>query len=154
MIKIAIVGAGNAGCITALHYHKYLNVDHEIEIYHSPKQHPIERVGQGINWYNNPIGATNKSGILYENWGKKNDKIFHHFNLSDMSMHFVPQKLSQVVLDSGYFNPIEKEIKNPEEEIDADVIFDCRGRHNRNEEDYDTHGITVLPSENFWDGVE
>ena len=22
------------------------------------------------------------------------------------------------------------------------------------EEDYDTHGITVLPSENFWDGVE
>ena len=151
MIKIAIVGAGNAGCITALHYHKYLNVDHEIEIYHSPKQHPIERVGQGtvlrisdlisktlgINWYNNPIGATNKSGILYENWGKKNDKIFHHFNLSDMSIHFVPQKLSQVVLDSGYFNPIEKEIKNPEE-IDADVIFDCRGRHNRNEEDYDT----------------
>ena len=152
MIKIAIVGAGNAGCITALHYHKHLKIDHEIDIYHSPKQHPIERVGQGtvlrvadliskslnINWYNNPIGATHKSGILYENWGKKNDKIFHHFNLSDMSIHFVPQKLSKVVLESGFFNPIEREVTNPEEEIDADVIFDCRGRHNRNRDDYDT----------------
>ena len=46
-MKIAIVGAGNAGCITALHYHKYLREDkivddYEIDIYHSPDQHPIE----------------------------------------------------------------------------------------------------------------
>ena len=84
-MRIAIVGAGNAGCITALHYHKYLEIDNEIVIYHSPEQHPIERVGQGTiltvseligttidtDFYNNKIGATIKSGILYENWGKK-----------------------------------------------------------------------------------
>ena len=46
-MRIAIVGAGNAGCITALHYHKYLEIGNEIVIYHSPQQHPIERVGQG-----------------------------------------------------------------------------------------------------------
>jgi len=151
MIKIAIVGAGNAGCITALHYHKYLNVDHEIDIYHSLDTHPIERVGQGtltsvtelfsdalnINWYNNPIGATFKTGILYENWGKKNDKIFHHFNMSDTAIHFVPQKLSELVLKSGKFNSIDKKIIDPEKEIDANVIFDCRGRHNRKKEEYD-----------------
>ena len=151
MIKIAIVGAGNAGCVTALHYHKHLHIEHEIEIYHSPKQHPIERVGQGtltsitelfsdtlkINWYNNPIGATIKTGVLYENWGVKNDKIFHDFNMSDMAIHFVPQKLSQLVLHSGKFNSIEKEIIDPEKEIDADIIFDCRGRHNRKKEEYD-----------------
>ena len=154
-MKIAIVGAGNAGCITALHYQKYLSEklnNFEIEIYHNPIEYPIERVGQGstltpveliqstlkMNWYNNSIDATFKSGILYEGWGKKNDKIFHPFFMWDMAMHFVPQKLSKAVLESGYFNVVEKTINDPEKEIDADVIFDCRGRHNRDKINYDT----------------
>ena len=151
-MKIAIVGAGNAGCVTALHYHKHLEIDNEISIYHNPEEHPIERVGQGtvisitdlisstlgINWYDNPIDATFKTGILYEGWGKKKDILFHHFPLPDMSIHFVPQKLSKVVLESGYFNVVEKTITDPEKEIDADVIFDCRGRHNRDKSNYDT----------------
>ena len=150
-MKIAIIGAGNAGCVTALHYNYFLGKSCEIDIYHSLDTHPIERVGQGtltsitelfsdtlkINWYNNPIGATIKTGVLYENWGVKNDKIFHDFNMSDMGIHFVPQKLSQLVLHSGKFNSIEKEIIDPEKEIDADIIFDCRGRHNRKKEEYD-----------------
>ena len=151
-MKIAIVGAGNAGCVTALHYHKYLEIDNEISIYHNPDEHPIERVGQGtvisitdlisstlgIDWYDNPIDATFKTGILYEGWGKKKDRLFHPFPLPDMSIHFVPQKLSKVVLESGYFNVVEQSITDPEKEIDADVIFDCRGRHNRDESNYDT----------------
>ena len=75
--KIAIIGAGNAGCISALQLYYYSVQEddkYEIEIYHSPGEHPIERVGQGtvvpaaglistlldLNWYapNNPIGAT------------------------------------------------------------------------------------------------
>ena len=51
MIKIAIIGAGNAGCVTGLHFYKYLSeetdLSFEITIYHSPNEHPIERVGQG-----------------------------------------------------------------------------------------------------------
>ena len=151
-MKIAIVGAGNAGCVTALHYHKYLEIDNEISIYHNPDEHPIERVGQGtvisitdlisstlgIDWYDNPINATFKTGILYEGWGKKKDRLFHPFPLPDMSIHFVPQKLSKVVLESGYFNVVEQSITDPEKEIDADVIFDCRGRHNRDKSNYDT----------------
>ena len=156
MVRIAIIGAGTAGCVTALHFYKYLSesidVSFEITIYHSPNEHPIERVGQGtvlpvtkliestlgIDWYNNSIDATFKSGILYEGWGKKQDKIFHPFQLSAMSMHYVPQKLSKVVLESGYFNVIEKTVTDPEKEIDADVIFDCRGRHSRDKSNYDT----------------
>ena len=154
-MKIAIVGAGNAGCITALHYQKYLSEklnNFEIEIYHNPIEYPIERVGQGstltpveliqstlkMNWYNNSIDATFKSGVLYEGWGKKNDKIFHPFFMWDMAMHFIPQKLSKAVLESGFFNVVEKTINDPEKEIDADVIFDCRGRHNRDKINYDT----------------
>ena len=44
--KIAIIGAGNAGCISALHFYYYADDKYEIEIYHSPGEHPIERVGQ------------------------------------------------------------------------------------------------------------
>jgi len=154
-MKIAIVGAGNAGCITALSYHLEGRIMEdkvdEIEIYHDPNI-PIERVGQGtqsditslifdvldLNWYDNPIGATFKTGILYEGWGKKHDKIFHPFVGNNIAIHYVPHKLSKLVLESGHFNVIEKSISDPEKEIDADYIFDCRGRHNRDKSNYDT----------------
>ena len=116
--KIAIIGAGNAGCITALHFYFYGKDNYEIEIYHSPEKHPIERVGQGTtippaalissvfgtNWYDrNCIDATFKSGILYEGWGKSNDKIFHGFPMTNMAIHYAPQKLSDVILNNIMF---------------------------------------------------
>ena len=150
--KIAIIGAGNAGCITALHFYFYGRDWFEIELYHSPHDHPIEKVGQGtipevsismsstlgIDWYSNPIDATIKTGILYEGWGKKNDKIFSSFQELGTAIHFVPQKLSECVINSKFFKIHEKIINNPEDEIDADIIFDCRGRHNRDSSNYDS----------------
>jgi len=44
--KLAIIGAGNAGCITALHFKKYAPTL-EIDLYHDSKNNPIELVGQG-----------------------------------------------------------------------------------------------------------
>ena len=162
--KIAIIGAGNAGCITALALYKKFAMDGlnyftvsppkiEITIYHDPSI-PKEIVGLGttldvpemlsqvlgIDWYeaNNAIKATPKTGILYENWGKKNEKIFHPFALPSQSIHFVPDLLSKSVLQCGLFNVIEKNITDPEKEIDADFIFDCRGKNNRDPELYET----------------
>lgn len=152
--KIAIVGAGNAACATAiaLYYHASDLID-TITIYYDPSI-PIERVGQGtaldfpdyisavlgINWYeeNNSIKATYKTGILYENWGKKNKKIFHEFPLGSVAIHFVPYLLSKAVLESGLFQVVEKNIIDPEKEIDSDYIFDCRGKNNRDPELYET----------------
>ena len=149
--RIAIIGAGNAGCITALHFYFYGKDNYEIEIYHSPEKHPIERVGQGTtippaalissvfgtNWYDrNCIDATFKSGILYEGWGKSNDKIFHGFPMTNMAIHYVPQKLSDVILNSGLFKVKQQTINDPEKEIDSDWIIDCRGRHNRDRDNY------------------
>ena len=77
-MKISIVGAGNAGCFTALHFawkvlsNKYDNV--ELELIYDPEISP-EPVGQatvleppgllwaatGFNWYKNPIHATFKT---------------------------------------------------------------------------------------------
>ena len=36
MKRIAIIGAGNAGCITALHYYYHGHDSFDITIYHNP----------------------------------------------------------------------------------------------------------------------
>ncbi len=143
MNKLTIVGAGNAGCISALHFRHFLP-ELEIDLYHN-LSHPIERVGQGTtdvvaklisnvlggDFYKNNLGATIKTGILYKNWGTKKDEFFHPFYfMSQVGLHFTPKKFSDTVLSSGLFNVKEKEITDPEKEIDADFIIDCRGRKN------------------------
>ena len=89
-MKVSVVGGGNAGVFTAL-FLDHL-VDCEVELIYDPTI-PCERVGQatildppkilyetiGFTWYNNPIHATFKTGILYEGWGKVNEKVFHSF---------------------------------------------------------------------------
>jgi len=148
--KIAVVGAGNAGCISALHFLKHGAPDPvDVVIYHDPDV-PIERVGQGtvpppteligemmdLNWDDNAIGATIKTGFMYEGWGKKKEKIFSDFRFGHIGCHYIPQKLSTAVLESGKFKVIEKKIEDPEKEIDSNYIIDCRGRVNRNKDDY------------------
>lgn len=153
--KIAIIGAGNAACITAFHYYLMISSSGDsyepISIYYDSSI-PIEKVGQGSTldyttllynafgfdlYSNNPIKAIRKDGILYENWGNKKDKIFHGFPLGNYSIHSVPNLLSNFTLESGLFNVFDKNITNPEKEIDADYIFDCRGKNNRDPELYD-----------------
>ena len=151
MKKLAVIGAGNAGCITALHFQQHLP-DLEIDLYHDSEHHPIERVGQGtttdvtmllsqtldLSWWNNPIGATIKTGILYKNWGTKNRCFFHDFNsMGQVGIHYTPKKLSDAVLSSGKFNIKEQEVNDPEAEIDSDFIIDCRGRNARDKDKLD-----------------
>ena len=149
--KISIIGAGNAGCISALHYGYYGKRNFDVTLYYDP-QVPIERVGQGtvvpstglvwvalnIDWVNNPIGATFKSGIMFEGWGKKRDSHFHVISLHGMAMHYIPWKFSKAVLESGLVNVVEKNISDPEKELDCDYIIDCRGRHGIKDELYDS----------------
>lgn len=148
--RLAILGAGNGGCISALHFHYFgEEIFDEISIFHSNEEE-IMRVGQGtvlpptslignvlgVNWHNNPIDATFKSGFMYEDWGKKSEKIFHGFPFNQMAIHFVPKKLSQLILNSGKFTVIDKNIINPEKEIDADFIIDCRGKKYQDKKNY------------------
>lgn len=140
-MKIAVVGAGNAGSFTALHYahfSKYAGKPVEVELIYNPEV-PPERVGQattldaphvlwattGFNWYNNKINATFKTGILYEGWGKKNDEIFHPFPADRLAMHYCPWEMQKSILNSGRFKVTEGEI-DPKD-VDADFVFDCRG---------------------------
>ena len=135
--KISIVGGGNGGVFTALSL-GWLDDEYEVELIYNPEISP-ERVGQatvldppkllwaalGFNWYNNPIHATFKSGILYEGWGKLNDEVFHDFPANNMAMHYCPGEMQKYALESGLFKVIEGDV-DPKD-VDADYVFDCRG---------------------------
>lgn len=139
--KVTILGAGNAGCVTALQYQLYAEKnDLEVELIYNPEVSP-EPVGQatltehpellwktiGFDWYNNNLHATFKSGILYEGWGKKYDKWFHPFPAGIMAMHYCPWVMQQKVLESGFFKVVEDNITDIND-IDSNFIFDCRGK--------------------------
>lgn len=167
--KITVLGAGNAGCITALSYvwfnKRYDDIDVEVELIYDPKV-SSEVVGQatlidhphllwrtiGFDWYNNNIHATFKSGILYEGWGKEHDKWFHPFPAGSMAMHYCPWMMQKAVLESGQFKVIEDKIEDYES-IDSDFIFDCRGKPN-DFSDYDVldHPVnSVVLGQPNWD---
>ena len=112
-MKVSVVGGGNAGVFTALYlawHGKKSNL--EIELIYNPEI-PPERVGQaallspprllfeatGFNWYDNQIHATFKSGILYEGFGKVNDKVIHPFPACNMAMHYCPWEMQRYVLN-------------------------------------------------------
>jgi len=139
-MKVSVVGAGNAGCLSALYFAFHgLDKNIEVELIYDPNIKPAE-VGQAtllgmpgllwdaleFNWYDNPIYGTFKSGILYEGWGQKNDKIFHDFAPNVMAMHYCPAEMQKYVIESGRFKVTESNILEPKD-VDADYVFDCRG---------------------------
>ena len=136
-MKISIVGAGNAGCFTALYYSWYgRKKDLEVELIHDPNIAPQEvgqatllgapeLLGTGFNYYDNHIHATPKTGILYEGFGKVNEKFIHAFPANTLAMHFCPCEVQKFALESGRFNVVEGNV-DPKD-VDADYVFDCRG---------------------------
>ena len=143
-MKITVVGAGNAGCLSALHLgwftRKFDNV--EIELVYNPSI-PAEPVGQATildpprllysatpwNWYNNKIHATVKTGVLYEGWGKTNDEVFHQFPADRVAIHYCPTTMQEWVVKSEFFTTKEQGVEDIES-IDSDYIIDCRGKPN------------------------
>ena len=136
-MKIAVLGKGLAGVLTALHWKA---LDAEVELYYD-KDIPTEPVGSGsfpgltgfladtfgwsLNWENNTFHATPKMGIMYEGWGKKGN-WFHPFNFNEVGMHFDPQAFTESMCHTGLFPTIQKHIESYDD-IDADYIYDCIG---------------------------
>jgi len=151
-MKITVLGRGNAGVLTALHYSAYTqNFDNpvEVELIHDPEIDSFP-VGQGttlnvvdllslacgIDWYHNEIRATPKLGILYENFSKKNKNIYHPFPFKSIAMQIDPKYLQRYILNSGLFNVKEENVTDLDM-VDADVIFDCRGNTKKDDIEYE-----------------
>jgi len=142
-MKISIIGRGNAGCISAVyfaHRQNFLNTQIEIDLIFDSKIPPVP-TGQGttlefpqflFNKFNmgyiNELPHTMKTGIMYENFGTKQEKIFHHFPLGKYALHFEPKNFQDFVCKNlnVNFKEIDENISDYNE-IDADYIIDCRG---------------------------
>ena len=139
--KIAILGRGNAGCLSALHFNHYTaGAEREIELYYDPEIKPVP-TGQGstlehpnllwktlgIDWVKK-LPLTLKTGIMYENWGNVKDDFFHPFPFGQYSIHCSPKDFQEYVCNNlkVNFKETTENILNYDQ-IDADYIIDCRG---------------------------
>ena len=140
MKKLVVVGAGNAGCMSALHFAHYARHEElKVELIYDPSI-PTEEVGQATlldpphllwaalrtHWHNNTLKATPKLYILYEGFGKKNNFVTSTFPLDGVGLHYSPREMQKFVLSSGLFDVTEGCVKDLND-IDSDWIFDCRG---------------------------
>jgi len=143
-MKITILGRGNAGCISAMHfayYRKFIDTKVEIDLIYDSNIPPVP-TGQGTtldfppklfeNFGSNILDIfphTIKCGIMYENWNKKNKKFFHPFPVGNYSLHIEPKAFQDYVCNNLKINFKQKNenIKNYSE-IDSDYIIDCRGK--------------------------
>jgi len=137
-MKVIILGKGLAGAFTAQHF-KHYHPQTDVEIIYDPTIDPVP-IGQAtftetpsflwrffeMDWYNNPIGATLKTGILYENWGSLKDKFFHPFPFNVTALHYDTTKVQDYILEHGDFTITEKHVTGYDE-VDADYIIDARG---------------------------
>ena len=53
---------------------------------------------------------TQKTGIMYENWGTKNKLIMHSFPFGSYSIHFNPDEFQRFILDSLKVNGLPNTI--------------------------------------------
>ena len=149
---IVIIGAGNGGVWTALHYayHSRKAEEIEIELIHDPEidSFPVGQAlfpGQSallyaacdISWYSNEVRATPKLGILYENWSKGTPNLYHEFPFDQIAMQADPKYLQRYILNSGLFVVKEGNVTDLDT-VDADVIFDCRGNIGKDNIEYES----------------
>jgi len=142
-MKVVIIGRGNAGCISAMHlayYSNFINTKIEINLIYDSKIPPVP-TGQGTTLdfsdllydtfdlnYINKFPTTTKTGIMYENFGKKNKNIFHPFPVGRYALHLEPKQFQNFVCSNLRikFKEIDENIQDYKT-IDADYIIDCRG---------------------------
>jgi hypothetical protein len=111
--KVAVIGAGTAGCIQVLQFLTKLNEEYfEVDWIYDPEKE-IFGIGEATTPHiptllgrsRIPIDAlftdlrgTIKHGVKFFNWGKKNKKFVHEFPLSSFGIHFDTSALSIYIL--------------------------------------------------------
>lgn len=143
-MKITILGAGNAGCVSLLHFYYYqnfINEKLELELIYDKNIDPVP-VGQGTNLVVSELvyrslginilseksfSFTVKHGILYENWGKKQKNFYHMFPFGQYAYHQNPAEFQKFVLDNVKNVKITDTGLKNYNDIDSDFIVDCTG---------------------------
>lgn len=152
--KIAIIGSGNAGIISAImiifKYREHNLKDPRITVFHD-SEIPTEIVGQGTTLnvshaisklicnedLGNLAGITPKVGFYYRNWAKKNKNLLYKLGGNGLAYHYDPKRLRECFLKTNLTKFVEKNVSPEDIKDDFDIIIDCRGKSANNWEDYD-----------------
>ena len=155
--KIAIIGKGTAGCLTAGHYAFWTNWD--IDWYYDSNI-KAQSVGEGSLGFfprvlyesfsltcddMSSFDGTIKLGIHKLNWSNEGGDFKHLFRASEYAYHFNAVKLQNIMISKLLNNPriniIDRNVNHSE--IDADYILDCSGRPHSYESCYKAEYIPV-----------
>lgn len=150
-MKLAIIGRGTVGAVTAAHFATWAK-NTTIDWYYD-ENIKTQAVGEGTtlilpyilkNYFNlnyndmKNLNGNYKYGIRKQNWGKDNHDFFHHFYPPDIAMHIDSYKLQDFIFNKllkyKHVNVISKNITS-HDEVDADYIIDCSGKP-RNFDDF------------------
>ena len=165
MKKIAVIGKGTAGCMSAT---RFALTGQEVDWYFDPEIKP-QSVGEGSNLVLpnrlneafafgpkdfSEIDATIKVGIYKTGWGKSGTPYLHDFPSPHTGLHFSAPKLQDYVEKrlSGFVNMKPENVSA--ENIDADFVLDCSGKP----KSYDSHILSeyipvnsVHVTQCYWD---
>lgn len=140
--KIAIIGKGTAGLLTAVHFLRFKNLyPCKLEIIYDPNTNHLLDIGESVNaavpaqlWgigidmsYANKLGFTPKFGIKYNGFGNKD--FIHPFPTNVTSLHidsYLFTKELLKILEQRGVKITEKKVTNYND-IDADYVIDCSG---------------------------
>ena len=147
--RVAIIGEGTAGCISASIFNFYFP-DTEIIWYNSPKL-LAQSVGEGSALglpftlrtaldmgYEDfkKVKGTFKNGIRKINWGQYNQDFMHDFPLGQNGLHFSADELQAHIKEKLNKNvSIKKQHIENYDKLDCDYILDCSGKPS-NYDDY------------------
>lgn len=169
MPKVAIIGAGTAGCFTASHFLGHTNWD--IDWYLDPKIKP-QAVGEGSNLllpraldrnlgFNildlAAVDGTFKTGLKKQNWGRRQETFYHLFTPGQVGYHFNAVRLQQYLQKKFAASSrvqIREQMVTDHDSVDADYVMDCSGRPTDLTEFYATEYIpvnSVHVTQCFWD---
>ena len=166
MTKVAVVGRGTAGCMSAAYFTQWSGV--EVDWYFDPNIKP-QAVGEGSNLTLpsrlqkcvnfsprdfDKLDGTIKTGIYKQGWGKTKTPFLHDFPSPATSIHFNALKLQDYVEDKISKNVNIKRMNVDVSNLDADFILDCSGKP----KDYEDYKLSpyipvnsVYVTQCYWD---
>ena len=171
MKKLAVIGRGTAGIISAAHFFRW--TDFEIDWYFDSSIKP-QAVGEGttltfprelFNYCNfnildlESIDGTLKGGITKKNWGKYGHKFMHTFPPCNHGYHFNAVRLQEFIFNKlkneKRINIIDTKINH--DEIDANYIVDCSGKPDNYDDFVHSEYIPVnaaYVTQCYWSGAK
>lgn len=168
MKKLAVIGRGTVGCVSALKLKLHFP-EAEVQWHYDPSIKP-QSVGEGTTLtlpriLNETLGfgprefekvdGYVKTGIFKDGWSQDGNKFTHDFPSPLVALHFNAVKMQDYIFErlKDHVKTFEQNVTS--EDIDADYVIDCSGRP----KDFENHSMSsyipvnsVHVTQCFWDG--